>query len=51
MGTLFWAIFCLLTIVGIYIGISMSVWMCMFGADPQTAFEQAVDELCFWRHW
>ena len=51
MVTLFWALLCILTVCGIYIAVSMSVWMGMFGADPYTAFEQAIDELCIWRHW
>ena len=51
METLFWALLCILTILAIYIGASMLVWMFVLGVDPQTAFEQALDELAFWRHW
>ena len=51
MVTLFWALLCILTIIAIYIGISMFVWMFVLGADPYTAFEQVIDELAFWRHW
>lgn len=51
MVTLFWALLCILSVLGIYIAVSMTVWMFVFGVDPQTAFEQALDELAFWRHW
>lgn len=51
MVTLFWALLCILTVLGIYIAASMTVLMFVLGADPYTAFEQALDELAFWRHW
>lgn len=51
MITFLWALLCILTILAIYIGASMLVWITVFGADPQTAFEQALDELAFWKHW
>ena len=51
MVTLFWALLCILTVLAIYTCVSMSVWMFVFGADLYTAFEQALDELAFWRHW
>lgn len=51
MTTLHWALLCILTVIAIYICISMSVWIFVLGADSHTAFEQALDELAFWKHW
>jgi hypothetical protein len=50
MVTLFWALLCILTVITIYIAASMTVWMFVLGADIYTAFEQALNELAFWRH-
>lgn len=50
MITLLWILLCILTVLIIYICISMSFWIFVLGADTYTAFEQALDELAFWRH-